>query len=139
MTRKPVDWLTVFLLCLTPSVTGAQTPTVNPTVAEFNVAANHNAIHTNGIAIVDHYEFEIVIQSNGALFLTVGLGKPVAANGARVTLPVSQLATLPYDVIHYATVAAIGPGGLGRSGPSNLFMRAGPVPAPAPASGLAVR
>ena len=130
--------LLVLLLSLTPSLLFAQTPTPNPTRAEFNVSDNHNGDHF-GTPIVDHYELEIVVSSNGALFLTVGIGKPVAPDGGQVTVPIAQLATLPRNIVHYAVVSAVGPGGSGRSGPSNLFMRVDPVPAPAPASGLVVR
>jgi hypothetical protein len=123
------------------ALANAQTaPTPNPTAGEFNVASNHNAIHTDGLPIVDHYEMEIVVVSNGALFLTLGIGKPQAADGARVTVPLPTLAsTLTRDVIYYGIMVSVGPGGTGRSAPSNPFVVPSVAPAPGPPSGFAVR
>ena len=130
-------WLALGLTLLAvPS--WAQTPTTNPTRAEFIVSSDHNVV-VLGVPRVDHYDLEIVVSSNGALFLTVGMGKPPAVDGAQVTVPISQFASLPRDIIHYAVAIAVGPGGTGRSGPSNPFVVPGEAPAPGPPSGLVVR
>ena len=114
-------------------------PTPNPTAGEFNVSMNHNWVHTDGVPIVDHYEVEVVVVSNGALFLTIGIGKPPAADGARVTVALPQLANLPRDIIHQGIVVSVGPGGTGRSAPSNPFVVPSAAPAPGPPNGFVVR
>lgn len=107
----------------------ASAQVVNPSTAIFTASADHAAV-LNGVAVVESYQLEIVTTAaGGALALTVNLGKPApsASNeiAADLTPSVAKLANGAY----VATVVAVGPGGAGRSAPSDPFFRIG-TPAP---------
>lgn len=66
------------------------------------------------------------MNGNGAIALTVGLGKPTPNAAGLISVPVVQLATLTPNVLYTATVKAIGPDGAGVSAASNPFGKSAP-------------
>ncbi len=116
--------IAVSLVCAVPDV-NAQT--VNPTRAEFGASADHNAV-ANGVPVVSGYQLELFLIGAQAPFQTVPFGKPSVDPDGVIRLTLSSiLVPLPTAGINYsATVAAVGPGGLGRSAPSNTFTWAAP-------------
>jgi hypothetical protein len=117
--------IVVVLLGVIPSVAAAQV-LIDPTAAEFSASPDHDA-SASGIPVVSSYQLELYLPLAPTPFLTVPLGKPSPdANGViRVSLA-SLLVPLPAPGITYtATVAALGPGGVGRSAPSNPFTWSG--------------
>lgn len=114
---------TLCLAALLAATASAQT-TVNPTKAEFVASADHN-VTVNGTAVVANYQFDTMTSTvTGALAFTVNLGKPTPAAGNVITVTIPQLAALSTGT-YVATVAAVGPGGVGKSAPSNPFVRVG--------------
>src|SRR5437764_672247 len=123
--------LTITALLMSHAIsTNAQTTVVtNPSILEFTVSPDHNAVDVFGQSIVTSYDYAAIAQNTlGAIAITVGIGKPVASDGATVQLPLPGLALLVVNSIYTATLDANGPGGAsGPSLPSNPFGVAGPV------------
>lgn len=116
------------LLIAVPAV--AQSTVVNPTAVEFTASTDHNT-DVGGVAVVTNYQLDTVsLSPTGALAFTKNISKPTpdASNKIRVTVP--EFLTLAPNVIHYAYVSAVGPGGAGRSVVSDPFARLGPGAAP---------
>lgn len=116
------------LFVLTAAFASAQT-VVNPTKAEFVASADHSAT-VNGTAVVTSYQLDTMTgTATGALAFTVSLGKPTPGAGNLISVVVPQLAALANGT-YTATVSAVGPGGAGKSAPSNPFARIGAPAAP---------
>jgi hypothetical protein len=125
-------WGWVLVLTLVAGTAWAQ-PVRNPTRLEFVASPDHAATFPDGSAVVERYEFEIYLLGASSPMTTVNLGKPTPDASGKVTATPSELLGLPVNQTFEARVAAIGPGGAGRSAPSNPFYRAGP---PRPATGV---
>lgn len=107
----------------------AQTPVVDPNVAEFTASADHSRTDTSGQALVTRYDLQFFLVGAQQPFQTASLGKPTpdATNLVRVNLA-SVLAALPPPGVTYeARVAAVGPGGSGVSTVSNQFTFSNPT------------
>lgn len=124
---------TAMLLVLVAMTTwaSAQDPpaTVNPRQIEFAPSADHEATLPGGSPAVTRYELEIWAPGATAPESSVDLGKPEPSDGL-ITMQPGLLIAMPVGREFRAIVAAIGPGGMSRSEPSNPFVRSGP-PAPA--------
>lgn len=102
---------------------------VNPTTAVFTASSDH-AMVINGVAVVESYQLDLVTTATGgALTLTVSLGKPVPSPTNEITVDISPSVAKLATGTYVATVVAVGPGGAGRSAPSDPFFRLG-TPAP---------
>lgn len=100
----------------------AQGP-VNPTTAKFTASAHHDAVDAaTSLAIVTSYVVELYAQDGVTLKTARDIGKPTpdAFNEITYTQLASMLTPLP-DGVYVARVAAVGPGGVARSGLSNDF------------------
>jgi hypothetical protein len=77
---------------------------------------------------ITQYEGDIVTAAGGALFFTYLMPKSgLVVNGGEITVrPFSVLGTLNYGTVYTLVIRAVGPGGVGRSVPSDPFVR--PVP-----------
>ena len=107
----------------------ARAQVVNPTRATFTASADHTAT-VGAVAVLDHYQLDVMVGTpTGALAFTFGLGKPTPAADNSITIPVPPLATLASG-LYVATVSAVGPGGTGRSVPSDPFARVASAAAP---------
>ena len=127
-----IFWVAVFIGITTSAP--AQT-VVNPTKAEFVASTDHNVL-VNGAPVLTSYQLDIMAgTATGALALTVSLGKPTPGAGNLITVTVPQLAALP-NGSYVGTVSAVGPGGAGKSDPSNPFAR---ISAPAAPIGVVVK
>lgn len=116
----------------------AQTLVINPTRVSFTVSADHNRTLTlagDSIALVTRYELEVYLPGATQPMTTSDLGKPSAADGADVSLDrAAVFVALPVGAYEGA-VAAIGPGGIGRSARTPPFGRL-TAPAPPPAASV---
>lgn len=110
-------------------------PVRNPTRLEFIASPDHAATYPDGSAVVERYDFEIYLQGASSPMTVVNLGKPTPDSQNRVTATPTELVGLPVNQTFEARVSAVGPGGVGRSAPSNPFYRAGP---PRPATSVQV-
>src|SRR3954462_6781871 len=105
------------------TVVPAEAQVVNPNLAEFNPSSDHNTVLSDGSAAVQSYKLGLYLTGAAAPFQEFSLGKPspdpdgfIRVNLATLFIP------LPTPGINYtADVAAIGPGGVGRSAPSGVF------------------
>jgi hypothetical protein len=126
--------LILLLFALLIAAPAAAQTVVNPTRAEFTASADHTTV-VNGTAVLTGYQLDTMTgTATGALAFTVSLGKPTPGAGNKISVVVSQLATLATGT-YVATVSAVGPGGAGKSAPSAPFVRIGPAAAP---TGLSV-
>jgi hypothetical protein len=110
-----------------PAQVVAQT-VVNPTTAEFDPSANHNTTLSDGSSAVTRYDLEFYNIGASSPFQVASLGKPAPQSDGKIrVLLTSVLTSMPSPGIDYvATVAAVGPGGVGRSTQSNTFSFAVP-------------
>jgi uncharacterized protein (UPF0548 family) len=114
-------WLLASLVlgCAAPAL--AQT--VDPRIAEFDPSPDHSASE-NGVAIVSGYQLEIY-QVGGTVpvrVLTLGKPSPDTDGVIRVVFDVLLNPPLAAGVTYEARAVAVGPGGVGRSTPSNTFL-----------------
>lgn len=99
---------------------GAQV--INPTRVEFTVSADHNAT-VLGQPAVTRYDLRVYLPGAAQPMTTADLGKPVAADGATVSIERQAVfVALPLGE-YVARVAAVGPGGEGVSDPTVPFGR----------------
>jgi hypothetical protein len=112
----------------------AQTPTPVTATSQvaFTPSADHSLVDAFGNTIVTRYDLETsAMNSLGVIFFTQQLAKPTpdATNTIHVNIA-STVAALTGGTVYQARVAAVGPGGVGRSTLSNPFGKASPkVPA----------
>jgi len=110
----------VLALYATP---GLSQTVVNPRTVEFDPSADHSAVSSDGVALVQRYDLAIYPVGGGTAQFTANLGKPTPGADGKVRvdfaslLPVWPLPNGTYE----ARVAASGPGGAGQSDPSNQF------------------
>ena len=128
----------LLLALLWAAPAAAQTPTVvgpTPTIT-FNVPTTYNDLVAGTTQpVVENVKIRIVRQSaTGTVLQTQDLGKPVAANGAQVTVTSQVLTNL--NTILQADVLITGPGGSTPSALSNPFVSAAP---PGTATNVSVR
>lgn len=128
------------MLCV-PASAAAQTvtPVTATSPLTFTASADHNLRTPFGVDVVERYDFEIRSAAD-AIVYTRSLGKPTpgAANEISVPIGADALKVLTSNAVFSARVAAVGPGGAGRSLPSNPFGVPGPVGLPAAPTGLRV-
>lgn len=124
--RTKVIWMGVVgLLVAWP----AAAQVVNPSAAIFTASADHATV-VNGVAVVESYQLDLVTTAaGGALALTVSLGKPTPSPTNEITADIASSVAKLATGAYVATVVAVGPGGAGRSAPSDPFFRLG-TPAP---------
>jgi Putative binding domain, N-terminal len=114
--------LTSLLVALS-CVSAAAQSTVNPTKAQFTASADQNTTLSDGTPVLQYYQLELYIVGAAAPFQTVNLGKPTPDSTGTITVDLTTvfmgwpLPGTSYD----ADVAAVGPGGVGRSALSNTF------------------
>lgn len=108
---------------------------VNPTKAQFTASTDHDAA-VGGMAVVTSYQLDAMIgTATGALAFSANLGKPTPDASRVIVVPVPQFLTMP-NGSYVATVSAVGPGGAGKSAPSNPFSRIGAPAAPTAVSAV---
>jgi hypothetical protein len=124
----------LFLLVVTPGVVFAQS-TIDPKTVEFDPSADHSATTSTGTELVSRYDLEFYLVGAAQPFQTLSLGKPVVLSSGKVEVPLSSLGAMPSPGITYeSAVAAVGPGGIGRSSRSNTFSFSTAAPPPPPPS-----
>lgn len=121
-----------FFLCslATSSPLWAQTPTpvTSTSTVAFTASSDHNLVDAFGNVVLTRYDLETsAMNSLGVIFFTQQLAKPTpdATNTIRVGIS-STVAALTGGTVYQARVAAVGPGGTGRSALSNPFGKAEP-------------
>lgn len=103
------------------SLAAAQTPVLNPSFLEFNASADHSATGPAGPAVT-RYDLEFYNIGAASPFQTNPLGKPTPNGSGVIRVDLSTIfGALPTGVTYEARVAAVGPGGTGRSTLSNQF------------------
>ncbi len=91
----------------------------NPTVVEFAPSPD-DAVIDHGVAVVASYAVEV--YNAGTLAKTTNIGKPTPVAGKITYLNLAtDLAALPIGSAYTVKVAAVGPGGTGRSTDSDPF------------------
>ncbi len=115
------SWL-LSSLVLGCATTALAQPTVDPRIAEFNPSPDHSAVE-NGVPIVSGYELAIYQVGAATPIRVLALGKPSPdPDGViRVVFDVLLNPPLAAGVTYEARAVAVGPGGSGRSTPSNTF------------------
>ena len=113
----------VVLCALVGTAAASAQPVVNPRVVEFDPSADHATLLEGGVAAVERYDFELYLAGATAPFHVVNLGKPAPGTDGKVRVDFStQVASWPLPGGTYESrVAAVGPGGVGRSDLSNQF------------------
>ncbi|HKR08224.1 MAG TPA: BACON domain-containing protein [Gemmatimonadaceae bacterium] len=122
-----IVWLVlVMLMPALDRVASAQT--VDPTLAEFVASPDHSATLSDGTAAVTRYDLEFYNVGAASPFQVVSLGKPAPGAGGIISVQLTSVITsLPSPgIVYEARVAAVGPGGAGRSTPSNTFSFSSP-------------
>ena len=106
----------------------ADAQTIDPTLVEFVASPDHSVILSNGAPAVTRYDLEFYNVSAGSPFQVASLGKPTPGTGGIITVQLtSVLTSLPSPgIVYEARVAAVGPGGAGRSAASNTFSFSSP-------------
>jgi hypothetical protein len=101
----------------------AEGQVVDPTTAEFDPSTHHDIILDDGRAAVTRYDLEFYNAGATSPFQVMSLGKPTPQTDGKIRITLTNvLAARPSPGLTYlATVAAVGPGGIGRSAPSNPF------------------
>jgi hypothetical protein len=114
-------WLLVSLALGCAATALAQT--VDPRIAEFNPSPDHSAVQ-NGVPVVTGYQLEIYPVGAATPVRVLSLGKPAPdPDGVvRVAFDVLLNPPLATGVTYEARAVAFGPGGSGRSTPSNAFL-----------------
>jgi Putative binding domain, N-terminal len=122
-----VPLATGLLLALAPAPALGQSIT-DPTAAEFDPSADHNATTPDGTALVVRYELQFYMAGAAAPFQTGSLGKPAIGTGGRIRVTLASVfANVPTPgIIYESRVAAVGPGGTGTSAASNSFTFSAP-------------
>lgn len=116
-----------------PAMAQAQVTILTANTVEFTPSPDHAATRLDGSAVVTSYELNAVaVNSQGAIAITVNLGKPSPVNGKIGPIAVTQLTTITPNLAYTATVTAIGPDGRGVSPSSDPFGRAIPAAPAAP-------
>ena len=118
--------LVIFLAALDRE---ASAQTIDPTRAEFTASPDHDTILSDGTAAVTRYDLEFYSVGAGSPFQLASLGKPAPGAGGNISVQLtSVLTSLPSPgIVYEARVAAVGPGGVGRSTPSNTFSFSSPT------------
>jgi hypothetical protein len=102
----------------------AQSATLDPRIAEFNPSPDHSANGPDGEPLVTRYDLEFYLVGAILPFQTTDLGKPAPEADGKIRVTFTTLLTgwplpgTPYE----ARIAAVGPGGAGRSDVSNQFI-----------------
>jgi all-beta uncharacterized protein len=119
------------VVCLAPAPSIAQL-VIDPTRAEFSPSPDHYVTASGGTPIVSSYQLEVYPAGASAPLRTIDLGKPdVDPDGViRVDLIPLMIPVPPSGITYSASVAAVGPGGVTRSGPSNAFAWSASLPLP---------
>lgn len=123
---------------LAPAAAEAQTLVINPTRVAFTVSADHNRTVTlanDTIPLVTRYELEVYLPGAAQPMTTADLGKPSAADNAEVVLDKGAVFVALPPGAYEGAVAALGPGGIGRSARTPPFGRL-TAPAPPPAASV---
>jgi hypothetical protein len=115
-------WLLVSLV-LGCAHTAYGQATVDPTIAEFDPSSDHDAV-VNGVAVVQRYDLEFYLVGGSQPTRVVSLGKPNPDSDGVIRVNFLALLTPPLTagITYEARVVAVGPGGVGRSTPSNTFL-----------------
>jgi hypothetical protein len=126
--RAAVIVHTILTLSIAALHQEASAQTVDPTTAEFAASADHNAILSNGTAALTRYDLEFYNVGAASPFQVASLGKPSPDPSGIIRVQLTSILTaLPSPgIVYEARVAAVGPGGVGRSTPSNTFTFSSP-------------
>src|SRR5215204_2211081 len=109
------------------SLVAAQTPVLDPRFLEFSASADHSTTAATGDPMVTRYDLEFYAIGAPAPFQTNPLGKPAPNTSGVVRIDLSTIfAGFPTGTTYEARVAAVGPGGVSRSGVSNQFAFSNP-------------
>ena len=104
------------------SVAAAQAPVLNPRFLEFNASTDHSTNAPTGVPLVTRYNLEFYNIGAPSPFQTNPLGKPTPNASGVIRIDLSTtFAGLPTGTTYESRVVAVGPGGAGRSNPSNQF------------------
>ena len=111
------------VLLLAPVCADAQS-VVDPTTAEFDPSADHNAT-VSGAPVVDRYDIGFYLIAAAQPFQVNQLGKPSPDLDGKIRV---GLGSRPAPALLYeARVSAVGPGGAGLSAVSNDFTFSAPL------------
>jgi hypothetical protein len=101
----------------------AYAQTLNPTRAEFNPSADHNATQSDGTPIVSSYRLDLFLSGASQPFQSNPLGKPSPDPDGIIRVDLTSIfAGWPVPgTVYVADVAAVGPGGSAPSALSNTF------------------
>jgi hypothetical protein len=119
----------LLVLAVLAPVTARAQAVVDPTTAEFNPSADHDALN-DGVPIVSRYELGFYQIGATEPFQVMSLGKPDPDPDGKLRVVFTGLmGTVPTPEINYeARISAAGPGGVGTSDPSNAFSFSAPPP-----------
>ena len=114
--------LTLLFVMLAPISVHAQL-VIDPTTAEFDPSVDHSATLSDGTSLVSRYDLEFYLIGATSPFQVLNLGKPAPALDGKIRVNFTSLfSSFPTPgIVYQAAVAAIGPGGAGRSTFSNTF------------------
>jgi hypothetical protein len=104
--------------CLMLGATAQAQTVTNPKVVEFTVSADHNRLLTAesvSVPVLTRYEIRFYMAGAPQPVSSFDLGKPVAADGATVTITNVAIFAPLDTAVYTARVVGIGPGGEGVS------------------------
>jgi hypothetical protein len=110
------------LLCALPAQ--AQTPVTVTSTSQvtFSASPDHAVVDSFGAQVVTRYDLETVaMNALGVVVFTQQLGKPTPVSNNITVGIAATVAALTGGTVYQAKVAAVGPGGVGRSALSNPF------------------
>jgi hypothetical protein len=106
--------------CLALFLLAADVRAQTAPTAVFTASPDHNAV-VGGVAIVASYQLDMMHASaTGALAFSKGLGKPTPDASNTISVAIPEFLAQPSGV-YVGTVSAVGPGGAGKSAPSDPF------------------
>ena len=119
----------LFVIAVLAPVMARAQAVVDPTTAEFNPSADHDALN-NGVPIVSRYDLGFYQIGATQPFQVMSLGKSSPDPDGKIRVVFTGLmGAVPTPGIDYeARVSAVGPGGVGTSTASNTFSFSAPPP-----------
>jgi hypothetical protein len=117
------------ILVLFATAAAAQAPAIiDPRIVEFDPSPDHSALNASGQPRVTRYDLELYLVDGTQPVQVVNLNKPAPQGDGKIRVDFTTLLN-PWPAagtIYEARVAAVGPGGTGRSTESNTFSFSSP-------------
>jgi hypothetical protein len=114
----------VAVMLLIPATAAEAQTTTNPRYVVFAPSPDHSSVTSSGAPVVRSYQLEIYPYAGSQPLAVLDLGKPDPEPDGYIRVNFANLLAAPPSTgtVLQGVVAAVGPGGTSRSGPSAAFM-----------------